>query len=374
MKRFLIVMYTYSSEMHLSKDPCSYLYYLSRYYGWNGQYVYFSDKEIHNSNFEKYCTLLCLGKEKNYNRQKEIVADYLRKNINNFDVLMLFNYGSTTYKTARIAKKYNKNIYVYCKLDMNNNSFTHFYDGSLIRKIKSFPEIFKTRNIDLFTVENTSFYRVMKEMRIFRNRIEYLPNCVSLYLNDHIPSLKAVRKENIVVTISRLGDPKKNNELLLDAISLLPNDLITNWHFLFIGPYTDAFYQHYLCVDEKVRKRVTLLGAMHDRNKIFDILYKAKIFSLTSKSESFGIATIEAMYAGCYPVLTNYGDVLRDIIQDERYGVVIENNDATLYSSKLAYIMSNYDKVNCQGIHDFIEENFSYITWAGKLDKHLSKR
>lgn len=113
---------------------------------------------------------------------------------------------------------------------------------------------------------------------------------------------------------------------------------------------------------------------MHDRNKIFDILYKAKIFSLTSKSESFGIATIEAMYAGCYPVLTNYGDVLRDIIQDERYGVVIENNDATLYSSKLAYIMSNYDKVNCQGIHDFIEENFSYITWAGKLDKYLSKR
>lgn len=122
MKRFLIVMYTYSSEMHLSKDPCSYLYYLSRYYGWNGQYVYFSDKEIHNSNFEKYCTLLCLGKEKNYNRQKEIVADYLRKNINNFDVLMLFNYGSTTYKTARIAKKYNKNIYVYCKGYVTTNS------------------------------------------------------------------------------------------------------------------------------------------------------------------------------------------------------------------------------------------------------------
>lgn len=39
---------------------------------------------------------------------------------------MLFNYGSTNWKLARLARKINPNIIVYCKLDMGIGGFSHF--------------------------------------------------------------------------------------------------------------------------------------------------------------------------------------------------------------------------------------------------------
>lgn len=371
MKRFLIIMYTYSYEMHFSKDPCSYLYYLSKYFGWKGSYAYFSNKELHNDEFEKYCDLIYLGSEIDYKRQKNIVAEYIRNDINKFDVVMLFNYGSTTYKTARIAKKYNKKIFVYCKLDMNKNGFRHFYDGSLLRKIKVIPELFKTRNIDLFTVENKSFYAVMKRMALFRNRIEYLPNCVSLYDAKMINLFNNNVKENIVITVSRLGDPIKNNEMLLDSICKLPDKLLMEWKFIFIGPYTDAFHHYYSSIDEKVRNRITLTGPIYDRNKLFNLLSKSKIFSLTSTSESFGIATIEAMYFGCYPVLTNYGSIVKDIIPNEKYGTVVREYNTDIYSAKIGSVMEHISTINPNKIHDYIETNFSYKKWTKRLNQYL---
>ncbi len=40
--------------------------------------------------------------------------------------------------------------------------------------------------------------------------------------------IDCISKENIVITVGRLGEYVKNNELLLDAIKLLPDDIVKN--------------------------------------------------------------------------------------------------------------------------------------------------
>ena len=76
---------------------------------------------------------------------------------------MLFNYGGNTYKLANYIKKVNPNIFVWGRLDMNRGGFSHFYDGTRIRKIKNYVELCKSRNVDLFTVETFAYYKVLKK-------------------------------------------------------------------------------------------------------------------------------------------------------------------------------------------------------------------
>ena len=50
----------------------------------------------------------------------------------------------------------------------------------------------------------------MKKLPIFKNRIIYLPNGVSL-LDVDINTVEKNHKENIVITLGRLGDYAKHN-------------------------------------------------------------------------------------------------------------------------------------------------------------------
>lgn len=53
---------------------------------------------------------------------------------------------------------------------MNRGGFSHFYDGTRIRKIKNDIELCKSRNVDLFTVETFAYYKVLKKFSYKRNK------------------------------------------------------------------------------------------------------------------------------------------------------------------------------------------------------------
>lgn len=375
MKRLLIVLYNYSTKIHLTKDPGAYAYSLSKYAGWKTSYAYFNKDEIKDDGFEKYCNLIYLGDEQDYKKEYLLVSQWMTSNIHDYDVLMLFNYGGNTYKTASIAKKYNPNITVYAKLDMNKNGFSHFYDGSLIRKIKASIEVVKSRRIDLFTVENKYYYNVLRKELPFKKRIEYLPNCVSLQ-NVEMKTLDCIEKENIIITVGRLGDWYKHNELLVEAIALFPESLRDKWKVYFVGPSTKEFDEY---ISNKLKKcawlsqMIVLTGPIIDRQKLYELYARSKIFVLTSRSESFGIAAIESMYFGCYPILTDYGTIVKDITDDATYGEIIPQDDCGKLKDTLISIMTNNNLITKEkAIKNYARSNFSYKDWACKLSQYLS--
>ncbi len=337
MKRFLIVLYNYTTQMHFTKDPGAYAYSLSKYAGWDTEYAYFNNEKIRDPYFEKHCKLIYLGAEQDYNKEYFVVAEWFKKNIQNYDVLMLFNYGGNTYKTANMAKKYNSHIKVYAKLDMNKNGFSHFYDGTLLRKIKASIEVIKNRNIDLFTVENKYYLNVLKDELPFRGRIKYLPNCVSSQKVD-LNVIDCIRKENIVITVGRLGDWHKHNELLVEAIERFPEDIKKTWKVYFVGPLTQEFNEYInekMNNDKLLNEIICLKGPVIDRMQLYKLYARSKIFVLTSRSESFGIAAIESMYFGCYPILTDYGTVVKDITNNGEYGDIVPQDDCELLANKI---------------------------------------
>lgn len=377
MKRLLMIFFEDSTAAHLTKEMCSYPYYLGKNHGWTCTYAYFGRERLSNPDFEAYCALEYLGNEEDYAQKKKLSAEYLTVHAQDYDILMFSNYGGASYTLARMAKRRNPGIRVYSKLDMNENGFAHFYNGTLLRRIKVIPEYWKSAAIDLFTVENRAFYDVLKNMRLFRGRIEYLPNPVSLFGVE----LSAIRspevRENIILTVGRPGIPVKNTELFVEAVSKVNRELFADWKFYVVGDPTPEFRADVekLCVqDPWIQEHLVLYGRVSDRKELYELYARAKIMCMTSRSEGFPISAVEAIYFGDYLVLTNFGSAIHDLTSGGLYGTIVPQEDAGALADAWEMAAEREDlPALSEKIQAFARSAFSYDYWTAKLDEYLMK-
>ena len=375
MKRIVGILWEKADSTWFYKDMCAYLYYLAKYYGWQAVLCYYPKGDLlENKEYEKSVTLKSLGYTESYNEQLRIAKKFILHNSNDIDVIMMFNYGGNTYKLANYVKTINPNITIWSKLDMSESGFSHFYDGTILRQLKNIVELWKSRNVDIFTVENYTYYKTLKKLNVFKNRVEYLPNGVSVYDLD-IDNLDSKDKENVIVYIGRLDAVEKNAELFLDALAKIDEDVLMKWEVRIIGPYAEDIQNKYDAIVAKnntFKNKVHLLGKITDRNIIYEICSRARIICLTSLSESFGIAVIEGMYWGAYPIITNYGRIVEDITDNRKLGVVVDSNDSCQYARALQSVMkSGVAQVVSQKCKDYVRTRFGYINLTAKLDKIL---
>lgn len=360
------------------KDVGMFLYKLAKNYNWGGKYLYFNTTyltENWNEEFQKYVEPICIGNAIHGKDQKELAKNWVQKHAKELDVLMLFNYGSTTWKLARLAKKANPNIIVYSKLDMGIGGFSHFVNHRFGITLKNYFEKLKSSYVDWFTVETKGYFDALSKTSVFKNRIAYLPNGVSL-LNVNTALVEKQEKENIVLASGRIGLHVKNNELLVDAIQKLPRDIVDTWRFYFVGPYTDAFYQYVEAARSSkpyLADKIILTGGIMDRDQLYSYYKRAKIICMTSRSESTCIATLEAMYFGAYPVITRYSSFADDTTNYEKCGTIVSAN-AGILAEVLAKKMQDPELVakgnECQW---YARKMFNYDVLAGKLDQQLRR-
>lgn len=358
------------------KDVGMVLYSLAKSYHWKAHYYFFKTKKEEPdwaASFLKYVTPVCIAEESAYKKQVQLAKQYLQAHAKELDVLMLFNYGSTNWKLARVAKKVNPHIVVYCKLDMGASGFSHFVNHRFGITLKNYFEKLKSSYVDWFTVETKEYFDALSKTSVFKNRIAYLPNGVSL-LNVNTALVEKQEKENIVLASGRIGLPVKNNELLVDAIQKLPRDIVDTWRFYFVGPYTDAFYQYVEAARSSkpyLADKIILTGGIMDRDQLYSYYKRAKIICMTSRSEGACIATLEAMYFGAYPVITRYSSFADDTTNYEKCGTIVSAN-ADILAEVLAKKMQNPELVaqgnECQW---YARKMFNYDVLAGKLDQQL---
>ena len=289
---------------------------------------------------------------------------------------MLFHYGSTAWKLAKLCKKYNPNVVVYIKLDMGIGGFNHFCNNGPLQSIKNWFEKIKSSYVDIFTVETKSYYEELKKISVFNNRIEYLPNGVSL-IDIDVDGIDALPKENSIVTIGRLGIPEKNSPLLLRVIEKMPESLVKQWKFLLIGPSTQEFIEevhNFKVSNPNIADSIIMVGPVTDRNELYTYGRKAKIICMTSISESTCISTLESMYFGAYPIITNYSDFVMDTTNKGTCGIIVENGNADELAQQLINAMKNDNLlINCNKSQDYARSAFNYRELSYKLDLILRR-
>lgn len=185
----------------------------------------------------------------------------------------------------------------------------------------------------------------------------------------------------VILFLSRL-DPKKNVELLLEAMAMLSatesgpirSDPTRSDPILVIAGSGEAGYVAGLksrAMALGVEKSVIWTGHLEGDLKL-SALATARVFVLPSRSENFGIALLEAMAAGRACAATREVALAADMQRlDANCLSVVSGDDSTSLAKALASLLDHPTDATAMGRRagDLVREHFSTEAMAASLSK-----
>lgn len=143
----------------------------------------------------------------------------------------------------------------------------------------------------------------------------------------------------VVGAVGNLNEAKGFDVLLRAAAILRARS--SGWHFVIVGD--DKFRQARELLDLRdrlgLREHVTYAGF---RSDVPNLLATFDAYALTSRSEGFSLATVEAMASGLPVVATRCGGP-EQIIEDRRTGVLVENGSPEAVANALEELRADPD-------------------------------
>ena len=154
----------------------------------------------------------------------------------------------------------------------------------------------------------------------------------------HLVTYKAEQKNSlntkIALNVGRLTKDKQQ-ELLLDMWAKIKDK--KGWILWIVGDGEEHDQLERKMAELQMQDSVRLLPATQS---IEDIYKKASFFVFSSKSEGFGMVLLEAMSFGIPCISFDCPSGPRDIVENNRNGFLIENNNVEEYVLKLKQITS----------------------------------
>lgn len=372
--RFLTLFYYQDIDpQHLYKDVGSIPLGLARYCGWDSTFAYVNlNGELKDPKYEKWVRLIPLKKR---GSALLTVFLFLLFHGHEYDVLNFYHLRKVNLPLLLAARLRNPKIKIYVKLDMGRFGLECALKKGKIYKMMT--KVLKCMGLlpDLFTIETKKYVTLLNQRPLYSGRIQYLPN--GFWRDTQIPTNLTDKKENIILTVGRLGTPEKNTELLLESFAAIPADIRKNWKLLLVGSYTQEILRKVngiIAADSSLNKSIIFTGNIDDKKQLNQYYSKAAIFCLPSRSESFGIVLIEAIHHGCFPIVTDCCDAFYDMMDNGKYGGIVPNENRGALTEALRKAMENKAYVVNRGIQGrlYADQYFDWEEITERLQKYLA--
>ena len=211
----------------------------------------------------------------------------------------------------------------------------------LIFKIKN-PHVDKVlgtyRVVDKYLLLSKSYINPFKEIYPIEDggmKLIAIPNpCPFTDVYDD-----NVTKENIVLIVSRMQEDQKRIYAALKIWNLL-GEKFSEWKLAIVGDGPD------LDTYKKIAKILSHVYFVGHSNKVQDYYKRSKIFMMTSIWEGLPMTLIEAMHYGCIPIAFDNFAALHDLIDNDKTGYIIPNNDIRSFANCLEKLMSDEYLIN----------------------------
>ena len=171
-------------------------------------------------------------------------------------------------------------------------------------------------------------------------------------------------EEPVIVFMSRLH-PVKGLDYLIPALAEVSDLPFT---FILAGSGDPAYEQqiHRMLAEAGLQERTHCVGFVTGEQKDL-LLQGADLFVLTSHSENFGIAVLEALAAGT-PVLVTPGVALASVVAQHGLGYVTEMNDAAI-AATLRRFLSERETARLMGQNgrEFVRQRYAWSRVASDL-------
>ena len=382
-KRNFVTIFSRLKNVDILKMPGMVSYYISKL---SNKEINCSLVTLNNDNyfyydsFKEFFNLKILGSDTKNNTQFNPVIEFLKNNSRDIDILNLYHLDFETLKYAKIYKSINSKGKLLLELDADER-IKEFFEpanrGGLlkltnkIRPFKSYILHSLVNKSDYIAVESVNIYNYLSgkknkklSKKLFLNPYGINSEELSKY-NDH-----SIKKENILITIGRIGTHQKNNELLLEAIESMGNT--GDWKFYFVGPIEksfEEFIRNYFEKNPHLVNKVIFTAEINDRKKLSEFIQKAKVFCLTSRYESYGIVLTEAAFYNCYIISTDTGSA-KEIVDNMVNGKIICNKQQL--ADELNLVVGgkiDFENVRKNGKSNYIYNN----SWEKTVLKLLEK-
>ena len=326
----MFVIFENLERVHLGKDVGALPLALQNNDKWDikllSTYGTFSDEE-----YEKSIELKFFTKYKNRFLNKLYLFIYVLLNVKSLNYLMVFHGGKDKYLLFWLCKLFNKKLVTYVKLDMGEmNAQSVIEKNEEENFIKRIVRKSLSTSVNLYTVETTRVFDMIKDIPQYENKLHYLPN--GFYADKEYDF--STSKEKMIISVGRIGTPQKNNELLLSAISRLKD--IGDYKFYFIGPVEESFKERVESLfntREDLKDKIILTGNITDKEELYSYYKRAEILTFTSIYEGFSLVMIEGLYFGCYLLSTDLSGAY-DLTENGKFGKIVKINDKLIEEFK----------------------------------------
>ena len=291
---------------------------------------------------------------------------YLLKNARSIDLLVRFHLTIHTELFCIIYKWLNKKGKVFVKLDINPDTIDYLYGDkrlSILGNIRNRITKLFHNSLDYCACESLeAFSRIQNSGHLkmqFGKKLLYLPNGFDEeeFIKYKIEESDFQHKENLMITVGRIGMPQKNTSMFLNALSKVA---LGNWRVYLLGPINADFQNHiqlfYQANPDKI-DAVKFMGPVMDRKSLFEYYNRAKVFVLTSDWEGYPIVFSEAKRFRNYIVATDLASS-KDVVENSKYGVCVPVKD----DNQLAVVL---DEIISGKRHIDVYEDFEVkeISW-----------
>ena len=387
-------------RVHLSKDVGMIPSLLKEKYNFNSTIVFYDTEN--NRDLKSIEEGICLERLKMNVLNRVKVTEfflspmiwYLIKNAKKIDYLMLFHLKKQNYLYRFLYKLFNPDGKVYLKLDLNAIGINEFkkYREAELEKIG----IFETKNIKetllivkrklgfkFFKKELSKFDLISVETKEAINEINKatqntLEDKLFLLYNGIYGESKALikrkdysEKENVIISVGRIGTEVKNNEMLLKAIELIE---LKDWKVYFIGPIEPCYIKNiekFYDSNPYLKNKVFFIGNISDKSSLYEWYALSKVFCLTSLSEGFPLVFPEALYYGNYIISTNIG-ADKDITNNGTLGKSVNINDYKKLAVSLQYVINEEREIE-EKFHEIVKFCDKIFLWENIIDELHSR-
>lgn len=355
-RKKLTLLWREFNSLELGKDVMLVPYYLGKSLNYDVEIcMNYSDEQADEiAKYIQRTGAIIVRKPIGYTPFRRISAyfKHLISNARKTDLLMCFHWRTETYFCILFYKLLNPKGKIYIKLDTDSGEE---FNTNRHKGIKRWllHKLYRAciRQVNCFSCETSKVYNTICQNKefgtILKSKLILMPNGFDeeLLQSLEIKERSFEEKENLIITVGRIGTEQKNTEMLLNALQNLD---LKDWKVCLIGPIEPEFHQtinKFYQQNPQKQSQVQCIGNINDKKQLWEWYNRAKVFVLTSNWESYGIVLTEAKRFSNYIISTPVG-AATDIIEEERYGSIINQNDITNLSILLQDIINGDKNIN----------------------------
>lgn len=349
MKPKFTIIFPYAQNVHLIKDVGQIANALSEHYDFYSTLVCYknSAEYSHLKTEANYLKIDFISPKGKFLFLEKAVLTYLKQNAKQIDVLQLFHLTKETIYYALYFASLTKKGKIYIKMDVYNESLKQeiiYSKKPIFQWIHKKAEKLFFKKVTVISAENPISLNLLKQkFPTLKDKAILVTNGVNCsFLAQHFPTIKKMEeKENIILSVGRIGARDKNYEMLLDAFIQAK---LTHWKLVLVGPIESNFQAMVNNLFENnptLKNKIELVGNVDDRISLYNYYNQSKIFCLSSPQESFGIAFVEAMYFGNYIIGTTGMSSFEYITNNLKLGSFVEPNQTEELAQKLVEVTNN---------------------------------